>query len=367
MSSILSTSVLESVKEQVSGSIDKKRLSAEMLEIIFDHNWFNLWVPTVYGGLGFKLSEGCRLLEELAYVDGGLSWTVTLCSGANMFAGYIDPCIAKQIFSERKTCWGGSGMASGTAEEGKDGYTLNGSWKYATGAPHLTHFTLNAIVIKDGKQCLDKEGNPRVHSFFIRRDDVMIHDDWDTFGLECTASHSFTVQNMVVPHVNCFDLVYEKRKIQEPLFDYPFSSFAECTLGVNYIGMAKRFLDLFEKQLFVKSTAPNWDNILGKMLFKHVDSYRTHIESVSSHLYALMEESWGEGVPPAEKLQQISSTTENIVLDIKTMVMRLFPYTGIAGAQKKNEINIVFRNLFTASQHALLNRKSIVKEPFFNQ
>lgn len=356
---MLTLELQELIREQIADAINAKQLPVELLEIIYSQNWFNLWVPQQYGGLGYELSHGCRLLEELAYLDGGIGWTITLCSGANMFAGFIEPKLAHSIFTQRNVCWGGSGMATGTAERMDDGYILNGSWKYGTGAPHLTHFTLNAVIIENGKQILDEQGQPLMHSFFVHKDDVLVHDDWDTFGLECTASHSFSTINLKVANNQSFDLEYHQRKVDEPLFDYPFLTFAECTLAVNYMGMARRFLDLFEKQLFVKSNVPGWDGTLGKALFTQVDEYRILIQKYSDRLYTLMNDSWGKGVPPDEVLVQISTVTEKIVSDIKTLVIKLFPYTGIAGAQRKNEINIVFRHLFTASQHALLNRKPL--------
>ncbi|MGO3805527.1 MAG: acyl-CoA dehydrogenase family protein [Sphingobacterium sp.] len=354
---MLSVELQRSIQEHIADTIAEKRLTADLLEIIYDQNWFNLWVPKRYGGLNFELSKGCRMLEEIAYIDGGIGWTVTLCSGANMFAGFIEPKLAQTIFSQRNVCWGGSGMASGTAEKVNGGYILNGNWKYATGAPHLTHFTLNATVLEKGKQMLDSRGQPLVHSFYVLKDDVLVHDDWDTFGLECTASHSFSTMNLKVSNAQCFDLQYEKRRSEEPLFDYSFLSFAECTLGVNYIGMARRFLDLFEKQLLVKVNTQAWDSVMGKFLFKQIDASRTIIQSFSDRLYGLMRGSWGKGRPSDDIESQISEVTEQCVQHIRTSVSALFPFTGIAGAQRHNEINIVFRHLFTASQHALLNRK----------
>ena len=356
---MLSPDLQELIREHIADTITHKRLTSGLLDIIYDHNWFNIWVPEQYGGLAFDLSKGCRLLEEIAYIDGGIGWTVTLCSGANMFAGFIEPNLAHSIFSQREVCWGGSGMSSGTAEKVNDGYILNGKWKYGTGAPHLTHFTLNAMITENGEQIFDKQGLPLMHSFFVEKDDVLIHDDWDTFGLECTASHSFSTMNLEVPSTHCFDLQYNTRRVEGPLFDYPFLSFAECTLAVNYVGMARRFLDLFEKQLFVKAGGSDWDQVLGKALFKQIDEYRTLVAQYSVQLHELINASWDKGQPDEDILTQISAVTELIVRDIKTFVITLYPYTGIAGAQRHNEINIVFRHLFTASQHALLNRKPL--------
>ena len=352
---LLDTEIRYTIKDYMRESIALKTLSPELLELVYQQNWFNLWVPKAYGGRNTALPAGCRLLEELAYTDGGFAWTVTLCAGANMFAGFIDPALASRIFGEREVCWGGSGKPGGRADKDGDSFIISGSWKYATGAPHLTHFTLNAWIYEDGVPLLDKQGEPIYHSFFIDRADVLIHYDWDTFGLECTASHSFSVHELRVPAGRAFDLQPDKRTSEEPVFYYPFMTFAECTLAVNYIGMFRRFLDLFEKQLLVKSSDPEWAREKGKTLFKKIDVVRSAFEKKRDRFYELIDETWDKTAPDAILLSEIADLSKEMVRDIRIGTVDLFPYAGIAGAQRDNELNIVFRHIFTASQHALLN------------
>ncbi|NGM65262.1 acyl-CoA dehydrogenase [Sphingobacterium sp. SGR-19] len=352
---MLHTDIRYTIRDNVLASIERKTLTPELLALIYQQNWFNLWVPDMYGGLNAELEVGCQLLEELAYIDGGFGWTVTLCAGANMFAGFIDPALAEIVFKKNKVCWGGSGKPSGRADKKGDSFIISGAWKYATGAPHLTHFTLNAWVYEEGEPVSDVDGNPIYHSFFVDREDVLIHYDWDTFGLECTASHSFSIDKLNVPKERAFDLRPERRTSDEPVFYYPFMTFAECTLAVNYIGMFRRFLDLFEKQLIVKSSSPEWAAEKGKTLFKKIDGVRGAFEEKRARLYELIDATWNKIAPKDEYLAEIATLSRELVRTIRTETVELFPYTGIAGAQRDNELNIVFRHIFTASQHALLN------------
>src|SRR5690606_17986842 len=163
------------------------------LALIYANNWFNIWVPKSLSGGEYNLVDGLILLEELAYWDAGFAWTVTLCSGANMFAGFIEPNTAISLFANPKICLGGSGASSGKAKQEGDNYIITGYWKYATGSPHLTHFTLNAEVISENNEVILENGEPLILSFLVPRDQVLVHYDWDSFGLECTASHSFSV------------------------------------------------------------------------------------------------------------------------------------------------------------------------------
>lgn len=343
------------IKDNMLPSIANKALNAAQLQLIYNRQWFNIWVPKEYGGLELPLPVGCDLLETLAYEDGGMGWTVTLCSGANMFAGFLNPDMARQLFPERKVCWGGSGRIGGTAVKVPNGYRLTGEWKYATGAPHLTHFTLNAWLYDGEDPIYNEEGEPMYRSFFVDREDVLIHYDWDTFGLEVTASHSFSLSDVYVDENRAFELLPDKRTHDSALFRYPFMTFAACTLAVNYIGMFRKFLHLFEKQLFLKSKDETWAKEKGKERLRKFNDIEIPFLAMRDRLYELISFTWQENEKEKAQLEEIAMLSRDIVSFIRMNTVVLYPYMGIAGAQRNDEINIVFRNLFTASQHALLN------------
>lgn len=357
---MLTNAQIALIKDNQSVAIEIKSLSDEQLKLIYENNWFNLWVPPSLHGLGCSLVEGCQFLEEIAYYDGGLGWTLTLCAGANMFAGFLDPALAESVFSNPKVCFGGSGQIGGRADRVAGGYKLSGSWKYATGAPHLTHFTANAYLYQAGKALVDSDGNPQYVSFFIDRDDVLVHGDWDSFGLEATASHSFSVSELFVAENRAFELLPEKRKLDAFIYHYPFISFAEATLCVNYIGMFKRFLAVVEKEFLGRSVDKNWHVSYGKAYLQEIDAARTALLQERAEFYTEITRTWTSITQNESGLStdytDLAALCRRLVDHIKKSTISLYLHTGIKGAQRDQEINILFRNLFTASQHSLLNR-----------
>jgi len=351
---------IQIIQDSQAQSIAQKTLVNDQLQLIYDHNWFNIWVPKIYGGKEMDLIKGLSLLEELAYWDGGLGWTVTLCAGANMFAGYIDPELARKVFSDPKVCFGGSGRVGGKAVWDGQQYRLSGVWQFATGAPHLSHFTLNCEVYDGDVQRLRENGAPFVLSFFVPRENVLIHYDWDTFGLECTASHSFSLNQIQVDSPYSFQITPEKRYSDIPLYKLPFMPFAEVTLLANYTGMYRRFLDLVEKYFINKSNDPCWNARLGKDRFTVLDNCQVGLATNRDKIHTLTVDLWDRCV--ADKLtaddgviQAIAALSRSMVKTIREQVVALYPHVGIAGAQRDNALNIVFRNIFTATQHSLLN------------
>ncbi|WP_156308486.1 acyl-CoA dehydrogenase family protein [Sphingobacterium endophyticum] len=347
------------IQENQSVGIQQKSLSDNQLKLIYQYNWFNIWVPKQLNGLELTFPSGLELIEELAYWDAGLAWTITLCSGANMFAGFIEPSLATQIWQDPKVCLGGSGRVGGMAIKDANDFIISGFWSYATGAPHLTHFTLNAKIVQNGQELLDENGEPVYYSFFVPREHVLFHYDWDTFGLECTASHSFSLENVRIPQENAFILAPHAKKNESPLFNIPFLPFAELTLLMNYIGMFKRFLDLSEKYYFEKSKDPNWVSTYSKLRFRTLDQMRTsfeiHVEQIKKLADLVWDNAEKNKITEPEILDSISSLSKDLVKNIKLNAIDLLPNLGIRAAQRENELNIVFRNLFTASQHRLLN------------
>ncbi len=334
------------------------QLHPDVLAIIYQEEWFKLYVPTQYGGPGKKLPEILRLEEDLAYVDGSLAWTVTLCSGAAWFAGFLDPTLAQEVFADATVCFAGSGAVGGTAQKLADDFLINGHWKYASGALHATIFTANC-VLQDafGNDILDVEGKQKIQSFILKKEEVEILAGWSYFGLVATGSHAFEVKNVKVPANRAFD-INEGIKVANEGFDYPFMQLAETTLAVNSLGMARHFVDLvadcFFKRSGMKRYTPN------QVIFfeEELESCKHILFTTRDQFYQAFDLSWDQLMTQdkidIEVLEEVSRLSRSLAHHSRTVVDKLFPYAGLEAAKKEAELNRVWRDIHTASQHSLL-------------
>ena len=342
------------IKRLCAVSEQKAKLTPALLNIIYKKKWFKLFIPKQQGGLALSLPDALQLEEELAYIDGSLGWTVTLCAGANFFVGFLEQKKAGKLFHAKNICMGGSGAATGIATKTKDGYIVTGRWKYATGSPHLTHFTANCIIEKNGKEVLQEDGSPLIRSFYFKRSEVKVHKEWKAMGLKATASHSYSVNKLHVKAERSFLIDAAHATLKHPVYTYPFMPFAETTLAVNTLGMTHHLLD--EAAIALKQKKLN--GLQFQLADEAVQTAKQEINTMQLAFYNSVEQSWNELLTKKRLTQKttknISRVSRQLVKLCRTHAASVYPYCGLTATTQASELNRVFRDMFTASQHALL-------------
>src|SRR6478735_7120509 len=245
-SAFMKPELIATIRNVASEAEPMKHLHPEQIAIIHQQKWFELFVPVKYNGLGLNLPEALQLEEALAWTDGSVGWTVTLCAGAGWFIGFLDPEIVPVVFDVPNICIAGSGKAAGIAKTIDDGFEITGHWDYATGANWATSFTANCMIEENGAILKNADGSPVIKSFLFLRNEVRIHETWKQIGMIATGSNSFEVNGLRVKNNRAFLIDNRSAVLKDPIYQYPFLQFAETTLAVKSSGMATRFLDLCE-------------------------------------------------------------------------------------------------------------------------
>lgn len=348
-STFISASLTEKIRSFAGEAEKLGSLHPGQLDIIYDQKWFNLFVPATHGGLELSFPDALCIEEGLAWADGSTGWTVTLCSGANWFIAFLDPALARKLFSDKKICLAGSGQPSGTARVLNDGYEVSGDWNYATGAHHATAFTANCIIEENGIVLKNQDGSPLIRSFLFMKDEVTIHENWRVTGMIATGSERFGVKRLQVANDRCFEINSKTVFLSHSIYQYPFLQFAEATLAVNSSGMSMRFLDLCE-QLF---------NEKNHRQYPSVANAREQLQKARELFYDSVKRSWDESLngsqPSEELLIRVSRASRALAAIARQLMDELYPYCGLVAADPGTEINRVWRDLHTASQHSLLN------------
>lgn len=327
-------------------------LHPKQLELIYQQKWFKALMPVEYGGLNLSLPDLVRLQEALSWADGSFGWVFTLCCGAGWFSGFIDTGVAPSLFNDTKTCLAGSGAQTGEAIIADNGYIINGQWNYASGAHHATHFTANCIIKKDGEALLNEDGSPVIRPFIIDKKDVQLLATWKYIGMVATGSHSFKIDNVLVDKTRCFQIDPNHTTIDSELYQYPFLQLAEATLAANLAGMATHFIDLAEVVIEQRAALNKFTDPQKNLLSEKLHQIKADIQDVRNNFYRAVDTSWLENNP--EALQWVSFTSRQLAKAARNHVDALYPYCGLQAASPGADINRVWRDLHTASQHSLL-------------
>jgi len=334
------------------------QLHPELLNLVYQQKWFNLYVPKAYGGEEKTLPEILRIEESLAKADGSLAWTVTLCSGAAWFSGFLDKELAAEIFNNPKACFAGSGAIGGTAIKTDKGYLINGFWKYASGALHATIFTANCILKDKFGNCLrDENGKEIIKSFILKKDEVKIISEWSYFGLVATGSHAFEVEDVDIPENRIFQ-INDNIQFENPIFYYPFLQLAETTLTVNNSGMALHFIELAEQYFFQRTGIKRYSEEQIVFFQNELIRLKSDFYTIRELFFTAVEQSWDQLINQQKidqsLLDKISKYSRQLSHTSRKTVDTLYPYCGLEAAKKESELNRVWRDIHTASQHSLL-------------
>jgi len=333
-------------------------LHPEQLGIVYKREWFKLLVPDIYTGREITLPDLVRLQEAISWTDGSTGWVVTLCSGAGWFGGFISSEIAHGIFNNPSVCLAGSGAADGTADITESGYIINGKWKYASGVHHATHITANCMVKNGGEPVLDDDGQPLILPFIFDKKDVTILPAWKYIGMVATGSDAFEVKNLPVESNRRFKIDPSTAIVDHPLYRYPFLQLAEATLAVNLSGIAIHFMDMCEDIFNEKKKQSRFTDEQKRHLTNELNTSKITVDLLRRNFFESVDRSWSEiqnnSTISEEQLTQVSINSRKLAHLARGIVDRLYPLCGLIAASTYTEINRAWRDLHTASQHALL-------------
>ena len=334
-------------------------LQADQIDCIHDRDWLRMLAPRALGGGELPLPEVVRLEEAISAIDGSCGWVVTLCAGAGWFTGFLPPALGRQIMATPQVCLAGSGAPSGFAEREGEGWRLNGRWTHASGSQIATHFTLNAQLREGGQALLSAQGQPRVQAFVVPASDVRVEpDSWHSIGLRASTSCAFSLQDVRVSAEHAFVIDTAHATAPGPLYRFPFMALAFVTLGACVLGMARHFVALAEP--FVQRHIPFLD---GPSQASQALWHSSHqaLQASRSGFYAALDQTWlsvQQGAPMDSGAEtRLVNTTQALVRQCREIVDALYPCCGLQAADPRTEINRVWRDFHTASQHALWLRQ----------
>jgi alkylation response protein AidB-like acyl-CoA dehydrogenase len=339
-------------------------LPAAIVERLHRGRFFRLWLPRRYDGLELTLPAALEIYEAAALVDGSFGWSVMIGAGGGLFAAYLEPGSAREIFGPASAVIAGSGAPDGRAELVEGGYRVTGRWRYASGAPYATTFTANCLVTRGGAAVPDADGRPLVRAMAFGREDVRIVETWAASGLRGTASHDFAVENVFVPQRRSFSVFTDRPREPGPLYRLPFQVLTELPVTAVALGIARRFLtefaDLAAAKPIATATRLLADDPTARSAFG-----RAHAawRLAKSGVAALAERAWQSAVAGvelgAEQRAEITAACAHAFASLRDAAAELAAAAGMSAIAGDSELARAWRDLLALGAHVSVGPRQL--------
>jgi 3-hydroxy-9,10-secoandrosta-1,3,5(10)-triene-9,17-dione monooxygenase len=244
---------------------ERSYYSDEVHEAIRDAGLYRVLQPRRFGGYELGIEAFYRVVMELSRGCPSTGWC--FCLGAAhvlQVAAFYSEAAQREIFGDDGHFVAASrDLPSGTVTPVDDGYLVDGTWNYCSGAPHSTHFVARARLAERRGEAGD--GAPLV-LVTVPRADWTLLDDWHgVLGLRGSGSHSIAVDGAFVPEHwvvadDPFDLEADGDATTStvhpnPIYNSRHLNFFHGELGSIMVGVAEAAVDEFERILLTSRTA----------------------------------------------------------------------------------------------------------------
>jgi alkylation response protein AidB-like acyl-CoA dehydrogenase len=226
----------------------ERRIPAPLQQALVDAQLFRMFLPRSLGGPELHPLTFMEVVETLARADASPAWNVCQNTVCGLIAGYLQPEVARAIFSDPAAilAWGPpDGATRAIVENG--GYRINGSWSFASGGRHATWLGAYCPVHEaDGTPRRTAKGDVLRRVMLFPAERATMTDVWDVIGLRGTASDAFAVKDLYVPQEYSVmrDDISEVRE-SGWLYRFKTTNLYSCGFASLAIGVARTMLDAF--------------------------------------------------------------------------------------------------------------------------
>lgn len=224
------------IRPQADAIERNRRLPPEAVAALVDAGIFKLLVPAQYGGAETTVATAVAAIEAIARADGSAGWCAMIGSTSALMSAFLPESTARAIYTPPAVITGGVFAPLGRATRTDTGYRVTGRWPFCSGCQH-TDWVMGSALVDTGDP-----GKPELRSLLFRRDQVELHDTWDTSGLRGTGSHDFSVRDLEVPHEHSLSL-FAAPTIDAPLYRQPFFGTLAAAVAAVALGIARNALD----------------------------------------------------------------------------------------------------------------------------
>jgi alkylation response protein AidB-like acyl-CoA dehydrogenase len=194
-------------------------LAAPVVDAFHREGLLGMWVPkSIRGGAELDPVSSLQVIEHVSHGDPSAGWVLMASSLAiGTGAAFLGDAAVDELFgSDRLPVIAGQGTRPGLGVPGAGGFTLSGSWSFASGIKHSTHIHTLGLV----------EGTNEPRIFVLPVGKATLIENWDVLGLRATGSIDYRIENVFVPEAYTHPAASQTPLRGGPLFNIAVMGFA---------------------------------------------------------------------------------------------------------------------------------------------
>ena len=278
-------------------------------------------IPTEMGGGGASLLDVCIAQNRLAQGCGATALAVNMHLGfpfvmTDVLASGDDSprALMERIAQERLILFAavtdpkvdslkgltGLGYTTVKAEKIEGGFLVNGQKGFGTNSPIGDLFASTAIYTDP------VEGDVGlIFVLPVNHEGLVCLNDWDTMGMRASQSHSWRLENVIVPE----DAVFRHKPWEWDLFVRGLWAWHGGSFSAVYLGIAKAARDF----------AINQTKGCTRIPFKHPESYYPGHQFLAAEMDIGLHAAWNFQLKMAEKLSDPANRDDDTMVEAFAM------------------------------------------------
>jgi indole-3-acetate monooxygenase len=346
---VLTADVIALIAAQAAASDESGHLDPAVVAALAASGINRLLLPVELGGFAVSPRRAVELVEQIAAVDGSTAWAAAIGFGTNLFAGYVPPDGAAEVFADPDQSNAAMFAPLGEVTATGDGSRLTGRWPFTSNCEQAAWIGLAARF--------PGELTPRL--VFVPKSEVTVHQTWDVIGLRATASNDTSVTGVEVNRRHTCSFA-DRPWANGPLWRLPLFVALAPTLAAVSLGIARGALDEVNRQAIcrrVQMRGSLLDDHLGMGDLGAADAL---LRGARAGLVEVADECWARVTAdePINRALQArafiaAQHCTDVAVDVCTTTHRL---GGAAAAYRTSPLLRALRDVETARQHAIFNR-----------
>jgi len=345
----LSSDVIALIADRAAAADQSGHLDPEVVAALAATGINRLLLPVELGGCAVSPRRTVEVVEQLAAADGSTAWAAAIGFGTSLFAGYLPPDGAAEVFADPDRSNASMFAPTAEASDAPDGTVrLTGRWPFTSNCEQAAWIGLAARF----------PGEPAPRLVFLPRSEVTIHPTWDVAGLRATASHDTSVTDIVVDRRHTCSFA-DQPWPDGPLWRLPLFVVLVPPLAAVSLGIARGALDEVNRQAVNRRAQMRGSLLDDPVGMGDLGAADALLRGARAGLLTTADECWARaelGEPVDRALQAraflAAQHCSDVAVDVCATAHRL---GGGAAAYRTSPLLWALRDVQTARQHAMFS------------